>query len=148
MDTPASPLVRRSFLKASAGLAAATATPRFLSAAERARSIGANSRIRIAQIGCGSRGIGAHMAGIQKHAQATNIEVVAVSDPWRVAREKAKAKAKEAFGSDAKMCVSYREVLEIATREEWPERSPAEIAAIVEGRMRMRGRREYFNLAG
>jgi hypothetical protein len=36
MDTPASPLVRRSFLKASAGLAAATATPRFLSAAERA----------------------------------------------------------------------------------------------------------------
>jgi predicted dehydrogenase len=53
------------------------------------------------------------MAGIGKHAQATNIEVVAVSDPWRVAREKAQAKAKEAFGSDAKMCVSYREVLEM-----------------------------------
>ena len=54
-STPA--VARRNFLKASTGLAAGAAitatTPRFLTAAERARSIGANSRIRIAQInGC------------------------------------------------------------------------------------------------
>jgi PAS domain S-box-containing protein len=42
--------------------------------------------------------------------------------------------------------IAYREVLEIATREEWPERSPAEIAAIVAGRMRMRGRRERIHI--
>jgi predicted dehydrogenase len=115
LTSPAVP--RRAFLKSSAGLAAGAAmtaaTPRYLSAAERARSIGANSRIRIAQIGCGSRGVTAHMSGIHKHAAATNIEVVAVADPWSQAREKARAKAKEWFGSDAKMCGSYREVLEM-----------------------------------
>jgi len=108
-------LPRRSFLKSSAALAAGAAvvasTPRILSAAENKRVIGANSRIRIAQIGCGSRGVTAHMDGIQKHAAATNIEVVAVADTWSQAREKAKARAKEWFGSDAKMFSSYRDVL-------------------------------------
>jgi predicted dehydrogenase len=117
METkPSTPAVaRRHFLKTSSGLAAGAAitasTPRFLTAAERARSIGANSRIRIAQIGCGSRGVTAHMSGIHKHAAATNIEVVAVADPWSQAREKAKARAKEWFGSDAKTFASYRDVL-------------------------------------
>lgn len=117
MNTSASlpTLPRRGFLKSSASLAAgaaiATATPRFLTAAERARSIGANSRIRIAQIGCGSRGVGAHMAGIHKHLKATNFEIVALADPWRGAREKANAKVKEWFGRDAKAFVSYRELL-------------------------------------
>lgn len=51
------------------------------------------------------------MSGIQKHAAATNIEVVAVADTWSQAREKAKARAKEWFGSDAKAFSSYRDVL-------------------------------------
>ena len=115
MNTNKPAVARRQFLRTSTGLAAGAAitaaTPRFLTAAERARSIGANSRIRIAQIGCGSRGITAHMSGIQKHAAATNIEVVAVADTWSQAREKAKARAKEWFGSDAKAFSSYRDVL-------------------------------------
>ena len=119
MNTPApqTALPRRGFLKSSASLAAgaalATSTPRFLTAAERARSIGANSRIRIAQLGCGSRGVTAHMAGIRKHAAATNFEMVAVADPWRQARENAQAKAKEWFGNDVKTFVSYRQLLEM-----------------------------------
>jgi hypothetical protein len=63
-------LPRRDFLKNSttlalgAALAASTTTVR--TAAERKRSIGANDRIRIAQIGCGNRGRTAHMQGIYK----------------------------------------------------------------------------------
>jgi predicted dehydrogenase len=108
-------LPRRDFLKSSTALATGAAigaaTPRFLSAAERARSIGANSRIRIAQIGCGNRGVGAHMMGIHKHQKATNFEIVAIADPWRMARESANAKVKEWFGRDAKAFVSYRDLL-------------------------------------
>jgi predicted dehydrogenase len=112
--TPAFP--RRNFLKTSAGLAAgaafATSTPRFLTAAERNRSIGANSRIRIAQIGCGSRGRDAHLkSGILPHLAATNFEVVAIADPWSKAREEINAKIKEAFGREAKAFVSYKDLL-------------------------------------
>jgi predicted dehydrogenase len=109
-------LPRRGFLKSSAGLAAgaalATSTPRFLTAAERTRSIGANARIRIAQIGCGSRGRDAHLKnGILPHLAATNFEVVAIADPWSKAREQINAKIKEAFGREAKALVSYRDLL-------------------------------------
>ncbi len=117
MKTPASgsTLPRRSFLKSSATLAAGTAiaasTPRFLTAAERARSIGANSRIRIAQLGCGNRGRTAHMEGIHKHVDATNFEIVAVADTWSVHREQAAAMAKKWFGRDAKQFSNYRDLL-------------------------------------
>ena len=80
MQTQTTPSTRRTFLKTSAlavgGLAAGCATPaaRPLTAAERTRSIGANERIRIGQIGCGSRGVGAHMAGIHPHAQAQHVD--------------------------------------------------------------------------
>lgn len=116
MNTPDSDstLPRRSFLKKAAlatGAAAVATTPRFLSAAERARSIGANSRIRIAQIGCGSRGRTAHMDGILKHVEKTNFDIVAVCDPWSKAREEANAMVQKFLKHDAKMCGSYREVL-------------------------------------
>jgi predicted dehydrogenase len=119
MNTPASDstVPRRSFLKSTAtlatGAAVAVSTPRFLTAAERARSIGANSKIRIAQIGCGSRGRTAHMDGILKHVATTNFDIVAVSDPWSKAREEANAMVKKFLNHDAKMCVSYREILEM-----------------------------------
>src|SRR5512146_2338955 len=104
---------RREFLKTSTGLALGALTPSFaLTAAERARSIGANDRIRIGQIGCGGRGIGAHMAGIYKHVKETNFEITAVCDPWRLAREKANAKVKEWFGREARQFVSYRDLLQ------------------------------------
>ena len=104
---------RRDFLKTSAGLAlgAALASTGRLTAAERKRALGANDRIRIGIIGCGDRGCNAHMEGIYKHVAATNFEIVAVCDPWRVAREQANAKVKAWFGRDAVQCVSYRELL-------------------------------------
>jgi predicted dehydrogenase len=106
-------LPRRDFLKASATLAAGAAlTPRFLTAAERARSIGANDRIRIAQIGCGSRGRGAHLEkGILPHLKATNFEVVAIADPWKKSRDGTNEVIKEAFGRPAKEFTSYKDLL-------------------------------------
>ena len=44
------------------------------------------------------------MASVRDHAKAENLEVIAVYDPWRVAREEAAGKAKEWFGTDAKQC--------------------------------------------
>ena len=107
------PMPRRDFLKTSAGLVvgAALGSRGVLSAAERARSVGANDRIRIGIIGCGNRGLNMHMESIYKHVQAANFEIVAVCDPWRVAREQAAAKVKEWFGREAKQCVSHRELL-------------------------------------
>jgi predicted dehydrogenase len=104
---------RRDFLKTSTGLAlgAAIGSTRPLTAAERTRSVGANDRIRIAQIGCGNRGSNAHMEGIHKHLAETNFEIVAVCDAWRVAREEANAKVKTWFGRDARQFVSYEDLL-------------------------------------
>lgn len=107
----ATPMPRRDFLKTSASLAATAALARPLTAAERTRSIGANSRIRIAQIGCGNRGRTAHMTGIYKHVKETNFEIVALADPWSKSREMANAKVKEWFGREAKAFVSYRDLL-------------------------------------
>ena len=96
---------RRKFLKtATAGAAA-------LSAASYARVIGANERISIGQIGCGGRGIGAHMAGVHNHQDTQNFEITAVCDPWRVRQEMASAKAKEWYGREARMFSSYRDLL-------------------------------------
>ena len=110
------PLRRRDFLKTVGGVAvgAALTSSRPSSAAERTRAAGANNRIRIGMIGCGDRGINAHMAGVQKHAEAMNIEIVALCDPWRLARERANAKVKEWFGRDARLCASYRELLALS----------------------------------
>jgi len=106
-------LPRRNFLKTSALFGAAAAVgARPLTAAERTRSVGANSRIRIANIGCGSRGRGAHLEnGIIPHKAAANFEVVAIADPWSKAREQTNAKIKEWFGREAKAFVSYRDLL-------------------------------------
>ena len=98
---------RREFIKA-ASIGAAAIT---MSAKSYARVIGANDRISIGVIGCGSRGIDAHMAGIFPHAKEQNVEVTAVCDPWRVRREMASAKAKEQYGREARQFVSYRDVM-------------------------------------
>src|SRR5215212_10966570 len=102
--TPAAPsLPRRDFLK-TAGVAAATAAAwkNPLTAAERMRSIGANERIRVAQLGCGSRGVGTHMKEMKKHIKETNFEYVAVCDTWKEHREKAAATVKEMSGNEVK----------------------------------------------
>lgn len=96
---------RRQFLRtASAGAAA-------LAASSYRRVLGANERIAIGLIGCGGRGIGAHMRGVHKHAKTHNVDVIAVCDPWRVARERGAAKATEWFGRPPRQFVSYRDLL-------------------------------------
>lgn len=75
------------------------------------RVIGANDRIRIGIIGCGDRGRNGHMEGIYKHVEAMNIEIIAVCDPWSIARELANDKVKKWFGRNARQFVSYRDLL-------------------------------------
>src|SRR5436190_13456487 len=87
---------RREFLASiTAAGAISLGAPRGLDARTQRRTIGANDRIRIGLIGCGSRGIGTEMASVRDHATAENVEVVAVYDPWRVAMADAASKAKE-----------------------------------------------------
>jgi predicted dehydrogenase len=107
-----SPQSRREFLASitTAG-AVSLVAPRGLDARTMRRSLGANDRIRIGIIGCGSRGIGTEMASVRDHAKAENLEVIAVYDPWRVAREDAASKAKEWFGTTARQCRSVDELL-------------------------------------
>ncbi len=100
-------LSRRTFLKAGVGTSAALA----FSAASYGRIKGANERISIGLIGCGGRGVGAHMAGVAPYAKEQNIEITAVCDPWRLRREEASAKANETYGRPARQFVSYRDLV-------------------------------------
>ncbi len=97
---------RRNFLKTTGAAAVA------LTALNHTRAHGANDRIRIGMIGCGSRGCDAHMAGVHPHDKAQNVEFVAVCDPWRLAREKAAGLCKDWYGIEAKQFTSYRDLLE------------------------------------
>ncbi|HPO15171.1 MAG TPA: Gfo/Idh/MocA family oxidoreductase [Candidatus Hydrogenedentes bacterium] len=97
---------RREFLKSTTAGAAVA-----MSALSYSKVAGANDRIRIGQIGCGSRGRDAHMAGVHPFDKEQNVEFTAVCDPWRVAREKAAAMAKDWYGREPKMYVSYRDML-------------------------------------
>ncbi len=109
------PQSRREFLASiTAAGAVSLVAPRGVDARTVRRSFGANDRIRIGVIGCGNRGIDTEMASVRDHAKEENLEVIAVYDPWRVARENAAAKAKEWFGTDAKQCKSVDELLGLA----------------------------------
>ena len=85
--------------------------PQSVTILEKGKATGANDRIRIGIIGCGDRGCNAHMEGVYKHAGTINLEIVAVADPWRIAREQANAKVKKWFGRDARQFVSYLDML-------------------------------------
>ncbi|MBP8131045.1 MAG: Gfo/Idh/MocA family oxidoreductase [Candidatus Hydrogenedentes bacterium] len=98
---------RRNFLKtATAGAAALS-----LSAASYARVAGANDRLSIGIIGCGGRGRGAHMTGVRPFIDSQNVEITAVCDPWRIAREEAAAMTKDWFGREARQFGTYRDVV-------------------------------------
>ncbi len=98
---------RRDFLKTATVGAAALG----MTAASYARIRGANERISLGIIGCGDRGTNAHMTGIHKFDKEQNVEVVAVCDPWRLARERAAALAKEWYGREPRQFVSHRDLL-------------------------------------
>ena len=75
------------------------------------RIIGANDRISIGIIGCGGRGTNAHMPGVHKHDKEMNIEITAVCDPYRVARENANNLVKDWYGREARQVGNYKELL-------------------------------------
>ena len=76
-------VTRRSFLGRSAAFTAgALILPAASRAASIGASIGANSRIRFAVIGCGGMGTG-HLHSLVKRSEADNIQVVAVSDVYQ-----------------------------------------------------------------
>ena len=103
MDTNSS---RRDFLKTTAGTAAA------LTAFSYTRSAGANDRLSIGLIGCGSRGRGAILPGINRYAQSENVEVTAVCDPWGTVREEAAAMCTDWFGREPLQYASYKQLLD------------------------------------
>lgn len=105
-------ITRRKFIEAGAVAGAAvTVACASTSVSSYKRIIGANDRISIGIIGCGNRGSNAHMPGIHKHDQEANIEVTAVCDPYKVAREKANSQAKEWYGRDARQFISHSDLL-------------------------------------
>ena len=107
-------LSRRKFIKDSAYATLGVGIlPKSLTILKQGRALGANDRIRIGIIGCGDRGNKVFMDGVYKHVDEMNVKIVALCDPWRVAREQANLKVKQWYGRDAKQVVSYRELLEL-----------------------------------
>jgi predicted dehydrogenase len=83
---------RRTFLKGAGGLLVAAG----MDAHSYARILGANDRIRLAQLGCGDRSEGhVHMA--QLASKQLPVEVIAVCDLWNRARERRAEQVKKAF---------------------------------------------------
>ena len=80
-------------------------------AASYARIVGANDRIALGLIGCGGRGYAAHMPGVHAHDKQQNVEFTAVSDPWRIRRERAAARCQEWYGRPARQFASFRDIL-------------------------------------
>ncbi|MEJ7605642.1 MAG: Gfo/Idh/MocA family oxidoreductase [Bryobacteraceae bacterium] len=66
-----------------------------LTASSYSRVLGANDRVRVANVGCGRRGLLRELMQIKDDAQ---LEVTAVCDTWQQKREKAVAQVKEFTG--------------------------------------------------
>src|ERR1019366_3065960 len=102
---PLSDTNRRDFVKlGTAALAvAATSTARSASAASYAKIPGANDRVRTGIVGCGDRMLGGDVPAFVANQKAMNFELVAVSDIWKLAREKAAATVEKLAGSKVDM---------------------------------------------
>jgi predicted dehydrogenase len=98
-------LSRRNFIEKTAiGLAGATVSigkPASMSAASYKRIAGANDRIQIGFLGCGSRSSG-HQNMVKMVEKEKNLGVIAVCDIWKNNREKTAANCKKLFGSEVK----------------------------------------------
>jgi predicted dehydrogenase len=86
---------RRTFAKQ----AAVTLLAAGMDARSYARIVGANSRIRLGQLGCGGRSEG-HVHMVQLASKQTPVETVAVCDIWSHARERRAAQVKSLFNLD------------------------------------------------
>ena len=93
-----STLTRRAFAAASLSFTSAT----------HLRAQGAHNRVRVANIGCGRRGLLKELIQLKDSA---NIEIAAVCDTWRQKREKAAADVKEFTGIDPLSTARFADVL-------------------------------------
>ncbi|MBT9332611.1 Gfo/Idh/MocA family protein [Paracidobacterium acidisoli] len=81
-----------------------------MSARSYARIVGANDRIRLGQLGCGSRSHG-HIHMVKVASQTTPVETIAICDLWSLARDRRAAQVKEAFNLDPKQYKYSEEML-------------------------------------
>jgi predicted dehydrogenase len=102
MNTPvaSSDTSRRDFVKLSTAALAVAATQ---SARSYARIPGANDRVRTGIVGCGDRMLGGDVPAFVANQKAMNFELVAVSDIWSKAREKAATTVEKLAGSKVDM---------------------------------------------
>jgi predicted dehydrogenase len=105
LPMPTSEPNRRDFVKlGTAALAvAAASTARSASAASYAKIPGANDRVRTGIVGGGDRMLGGDVPAFVANQKAMNFELVAVSDIWSLAREKAAATVEKLAGSKVDM---------------------------------------------
>jgi len=97
---------RRTFLKQAGVAAVATG----MSARSYARVLGANDRVRLGQLGCGSRSEG-HVHMVQLASRHYPVETVAVCDIWSLARERRAAQVKKVFGQEPQLYKYSEEML-------------------------------------
>ena len=86
---------RRRFLSTAASTALAARSMAAQDTASASRVSGANTRLRIGIIGCGNRANLTHLPTINRHKSRVDHSVVAIADPWRLAREKTAARVRE-----------------------------------------------------
>ena len=97
---------RRTFVKQAGAVALAAG----MDARSYARVMGANDRIRIAQLGCGQRS-GGHVHMVQLASKQMPVETVAVCDIWSLAREQRAAHVKKVFNLEPQMFKYSEEML-------------------------------------
>ena len=68
------------------------------------RIIGSNDRVRVAVVGFSDRHRSSHIPSFMNHYKEMNFDVVAVSDIWKMRREKGAATWKEKMGHDIVAC--------------------------------------------
>jgi len=105
---PGDAITRRQFLARSA-LSAATIAITSAAIAPN-RVLGANDRLSIGVIGAGSRGTDL-MKDLHRFDKELKVEITAVCDVWRPARERTAQMLKEWYGVNARLFSDYRELL-------------------------------------
>jgi predicted dehydrogenase len=98
---------RRTFMKGAGGMLMAAG----MEARSYGRILGANDRVRLAQLGCGDRSEG-HVHMVQLASKQIPVETVAVCDLWSLARERRAAQVEKAFGAKPQMYRYSEEMLE------------------------------------
>jgi predicted dehydrogenase len=79
-----------------------------LTALESARAAGANDRIRVCVIGCGSRGL---LGEVLQFSEESNVAVTALCDTWKQQRETASAKVRQTGAAEPQLFAHYQEAL-------------------------------------